>query len=145
MALVAWALGGCSAVAQPAPSTLLDPVDASVVQPDAAAPIADAAKPDAADASSVDAPACVLAVSVPNPACGTCLQSNCCNVANTCLGDPDCAALVDCLAACNPDSGSDGGDVTACNLTCTKLHHASAAAAAQLDACERQSCANACP
>ena len=105
------------------------------------------------DSSVVDAAPCTLANAPADPTCATCLQTSCCVEANACLGDPDCVALVKCIAACFPDSGSqpDGGQPDGslesgpCMSSCNAMHIKSRNAAAHYGTCVSASCSSQCP
>ena len=47
--------------------------------------------------------------------CQTCLEANCCALAVTCAGLPECSKLVGCIHACDDKTGTAGDQcVTAC-------------------------------
>ncbi len=97
------------------------------------------------DASNpIDATPCTSLTNPPaDSKCASCLLASCCTVTNTCLGDPDCAALVACIKVCKAD-GSSSNDKS-CIAACFKAHPNSVNAGADYDNCRLMSCAMQCP
>jgi len=95
------------------------------------------------------------------PTCDTCLQTSCCDSASACAKDPDCSALVDCLAtapltdggvdACNQTAGDKAqGEYAAfqacmtstCSVSCGSCHGTGPLCSGQLSAseCDQAGC-----
>src|SRR5690606_37360247 len=51
-----------------------------------------------------------MQVSLGDPTCDGCMQSQCCNQVNACFADQNCAGLVECLSA----NCAGASDVAAC-------------------------------
>lgn len=71
-------------------------------------------------------------------ACTACLSTTCEDLYCGCTGEPQCGALVDCLAACPSED-------EACTQGCLTAHEAGISAGFLLNDCGARSCATECP
>jgi hypothetical protein len=90
----------------------------------------------------VDATACAAFVETFMPACDTCLDVACCEVAAACFAVPDCFSYTSCEQNCPP--APDGASNT-CLAECAMLYPDGGSAFAALVACLQTSCASSCP
>jgi hypothetical protein len=76
------------------------------------------------------------------PACGACVDQNCCSVAQICASNPACIAIIKCQLACIADGGSGIACATSCvdasNDDCAKGQ------AQNFDQCLVASCSTSC-
>jgi len=70
-----------------------------------------------------------------DPACDSCLDTNCCGVADTCLNDPDCTTVMDCERMCSD---------AACAAACESAHPTGASELNALVTCGGTTCGSAC-
>jgi hypothetical protein len=117
----------------------------------------DVSSPDGSDAPNN----CTLTSPPSNPGCGGCLQTNCCETANACLGSSDCLAYVACVNACAPSDGgtvndsgmlpeastADSGEGTGfqCDVACMKQYPSVVNDGTDFANCEYTTCAGKCP
>jgi hypothetical protein len=105
-----------------------NPVDSGTANNgDTGANTADTGTTNTTDAAGGDAGACMFpnGFTYGSAGCTTCLQTNCCEVVVTCVNDPACLALNNCIANCDQgtsDAGSfspdDAGAVQTCDQAC---------------------------
>jgi hypothetical protein len=76
------------------------------------------------------------------PACEACLASRCTSSYDTCLEDPQCVAILECVVHCDAEAGSQ----TSCAIDCTMASDSSAAGSQTLELleCAESKCAHAC-
>ena len=99
---------------------------------------------------------CTLAKPPSDPDCASCLQAQCCEGANACLGDPDCGGYLACARACPSaldastgdgavavDGGGEGSGF-ACFKGCEKQFPNGVNAGIVLLDCEQNACAGKC-
>ncbi|WP_282417074.1 hypothetical protein [Polyangium sp. 15x6] len=85
-------------------------------------------------ASTLCAPSCPGAGMI--GACELCLAQQCEQQFESCVGNPECPALIDCLQGCQ--------DNLACQQTCAAQHAGGTNQAQQLNQCATMSCGNVC-
>jgi hypothetical protein len=69
--------------------------------------------------------------------CQTCLFTSCASAMNTCVADPDCASLAQCIEACTP------GDMT-CSMTCQQMYPNGVQKVVPVATCMQGTCASSC-
>jgi len=70
-------------------------------------------------------------------ACGSCIESSCCSELTTCAGDPSCAALAKCVAACPAYYSS-------CSTGCEAAQASGTMSGEALTTCETTKCSVQC-
>jgi hypothetical protein len=67
--------------------------------------------------------------------CDACLDGSCCSQTESCLGDAECVALIECYDACSDD---------ACAAACDTAHPSGKTGLGAVMTCVQSSCASAC-
>jgi len=67
--------------------------------------------------------------------CGGCLQTKCCKSKSDCMNDPDCSALVDCMAKCPQDD-----KIAQCRAECSLNFQKGRLKLARLELCTEARC-----